>query len=79
MAGVEEVERDSVKLRVYGGETVVDCFKQRNKISLDVALEALTETRARTGPCDSASHGRPGALPLPTDDANFVWRAGGVA
>ena len=79
-AGVEEVERDGVKLRVYGvAKTVADCFKHRNKISLDVALEALKEARARTWPCDSASHGQPGALPLLTDAANFVWRAGGVA
>ena len=79
-AGVEEVERDSVKLRVYGvAKTVADCFKHRNKIGLDVALEALKDARGRTGPCDSASHGRPGAFPLPADDANFVWRTGGVA
>ena len=49
MAGVEEVERDSVKLRVYGvAKTVADCFKHRNKIGLDVALEALEDARART-------------------------------
>ncbi len=49
MAGVEEVERDGVKFRVYGvAKTVADCFKHRNKISLDVALEALKEARART-------------------------------
>jgi hypothetical protein len=43
-AGVEEVERDGVKLRVYGvAKTVADCFKHRNKIGLDVALEALKD------------------------------------
>ena len=42
MAGVEEVERDSVKLRVYGvAKTVADCFKYRAKIGMDVALAAL--------------------------------------
>jgi predicted transcriptional regulator of viral defense system len=47
-AGVEEVERDGVKLRVYGvAKTVADCFKHRHKIGLDVALEALKDTRAR--------------------------------
>lgn len=47
LAGIEEVERDGVKLRVYGvAKTVVDCFKHRNKIGLDVALEALKEARA---------------------------------
>ena len=37
---------DGVKLRVYGAaKTVVDCFKHRNKIGLDVALEALKDAR----------------------------------
>jgi len=47
-AGVEEVERDGIKLRVYGvAKTVADCFKHRNKIGLDVALEALKDAHAR--------------------------------
>lgn len=47
-AGVEEVERDCVKFRVYSvAKTVADCFKHRNKIGLDVALEALKDARAR--------------------------------
>lgn len=47
-AGVEEVERDGVTLRVYGvAKTVADCFKHRNKIGLDVALEALKDARSR--------------------------------
>ncbi len=42
--GVEEHQRDGVTLRVYGAaRTVVDCFKFRNKIGLDVALEALKD------------------------------------
>lgn len=46
--GIEEHERDGIKLRVYGiAKTVVDCFKHRNKIGLDVALEALKEVRAK--------------------------------
>jgi len=46
-AGIETVERDGVTLRVYGvAKTVADCFKHRNKIGLDVALEALKDTRA---------------------------------
>lgn len=48
-AGIEEVERDGVRLRVYGvAKTVADCFKHRNKIGLDVALEALKDARARS-------------------------------
>ena len=47
-AGVEEVERDGVRLRFYGvAKTVADCFKHRNKIGLDVALEALKDARSR--------------------------------
>lgn len=47
-AGIEEHLRDGVTLRVYGvAKTVVDCFKHRNKIGLDVALEALKEVRAK--------------------------------
>ena len=46
--GVEEHLRDGVKLRVYGAaKTVVDCFKHRNKIGLDAALEALKDVRAK--------------------------------
>ena len=46
--GIETVERDGVKLRVYGvAKTVADCFKHRNKIGLDVALEALKDVRTK--------------------------------
>lgn len=46
--GIETVERDGVALRVYGvAKTVADCFKHRNKIGLDVALEALKDVRAQ--------------------------------
>lgn len=49
-AGVEEHLRDGVKLRVYSAaKTVVDCFKHRNKIGLDVALEALKDVRDNRG------------------------------
>jgi predicted transcriptional regulator of viral defense system len=45
--GVEIFERDQVQLRVYCvAKTVADCFKYRNKIGLDVALEALGEARS---------------------------------
>ena len=46
--GVEAHERDQMQIRVYGvAKTVADCFKHRNKIGLDVALEALKDARAR--------------------------------
>jgi predicted transcriptional regulator of viral defense system len=42
--GVEEHVIDSVPVRVTNvARTVADCFKFRNKIGLDVALEALQE------------------------------------
>ena len=42
------VERDRVPLHVYGvARTVVDCFKHRNRIGLDVALEALRDARTQ--------------------------------
>jgi predicted transcriptional regulator of viral defense system len=44
--GVETHVVDSVTIRVYSvAKTVADCFKYRNKIGLDVALEALRESR----------------------------------
>jgi len=42
--GVETHEIENVPVRVYNpAKTVVDCFKYRNKIGLDVALEALRD------------------------------------
>ena len=40
--GVETHKIDGTKVRIYNVEkTLADCFKYRNKIGLDVALEAL--------------------------------------
>jgi predicted transcriptional regulator of viral defense system len=48
MEGVEVLERDQVKLKVYSvAKTIADCFKHRNKIGIDVALEALKDARAQ--------------------------------
>jgi predicted transcriptional regulator of viral defense system len=45
-AGVEEHVLEGVTVRVYSpAKTVVDCFKHRNKVGLDVALEALKAYR----------------------------------
>lgn len=42
--GIEVHEIDGLKIRVYSAaKTVADCFKFRNKIGLDGALEALRE------------------------------------
>jgi predicted transcriptional regulator of viral defense system len=43
-AGIEEQLLDSISVPIYGkAKTVTDCFKFRNKIGKDVALEALKE------------------------------------
>jgi hypothetical protein len=42
--GIEQMGIDEVTLLVYGVvKTVADCFKHRNKVGLNVALEALRE------------------------------------
>lgn len=44
--GVEHHVIDSVPIKVYNlPKTIADCFKYRNKIGLDVALEALREVK----------------------------------
>ncbi len=52
--GIEDHPVGRVVLRVYGpAKTVADCFKYRNKIGLDVALEALQDYwRQRRGSLD---------------------------
>jgi len=45
-AGIEQRMIDSVRIKLTNpAKTVADCFKCRNKIGLDVALEALREWR----------------------------------
>jgi predicted transcriptional regulator of viral defense system len=52
-SGVEERVIEGVRVRVYGAaKTVADCFKFRNKIGLDVAIEALRDYRRRRGSVD---------------------------
>ena len=44
--GVERIEIEGVVVPVFNAaKTVANCFKYRNKIGLDVALEALREVR----------------------------------
>jgi predicted transcriptional regulator of viral defense system len=46
--GVEKRQVDGRTLRVYSPErTIVDCFRYRNKIGLDIAIEALRLYRQR--------------------------------
>jgi len=43
-AGVEQQKLEGRSVRIYDvAKTIADCFKFRNKIGLDVALEALTD------------------------------------
>lgn len=43
-SGVQVKTVDNIKVKVYSpAKTIVDCFKYRNKIGLDVALEALRD------------------------------------
>jgi predicted transcriptional regulator of viral defense system len=43
--GIEEHAIEGVTVRIYSvAKTVVDCFRFRNKIGLDVAMEALRES-----------------------------------
>jgi predicted transcriptional regulator of viral defense system len=46
--GIEVHQRGGATLRVYSvAKTIADCFKHRNAIGLDVALEALKDARAQ--------------------------------
>jgi predicted transcriptional regulator of viral defense system len=47
-SGVEEHRIEGVPVRIFNpAKTVADCFKFRNKIGLDVALEALRDYRRK--------------------------------
>lgn len=56
--GVRAHRVEGQTVRVYGvAKTLADCFKYRNKIGLDVALEALREAwRARRFTMDELDH-----------------------
>lgn len=46
--GVEIMKSDKVNLKVYNlAKTIADCFKYRNKIGIDVAIEALKEAYSK--------------------------------
>lgn len=49
--GIERHQIDGIPVRIYSrAKTVADCFKFRNKVGLDVAIEALREA-LRTKTC----------------------------
>lgn len=46
--GIETPKVDGIQIRIYNPEkTLADCFKYRNKIGLDIAVEALKLYRER--------------------------------
>jgi predicted transcriptional regulator of viral defense system len=48
--GIQTPKLDGVPVRIYDPQkTIADCFKYRNKIGMDVALEALRLWRQRRG------------------------------
>jgi predicted transcriptional regulator of viral defense system len=52
--GVEKHVLEGVEVKITSAaKTVADCFKYRNKIGLDVALEALAEYRRKRGSVDA--------------------------
>src|SRR6266436_4190229 len=57
-AGVETRTIEGVKVKVYNpAKTVADCFKYRNKIGLDVAIEALRDCwRKKSATADQLWH-----------------------
>lgn len=47
-AGIEQHSIDGINVRIYSPEkTIADCFKFRNKLGMDVILEALTLYKER--------------------------------
>lgn len=59
--GIEERRAEGVTLRMYSpAKTVADCFKYRNKIGIDVAVEALRDfsRKHRGGATDLARYAR---------------------
>ncbi|MDB5322808.1 MAG: transcriptional regulator [Phycisphaerales bacterium] len=56
--GIEHHPIDGVPVRVYSpAKTVADCFRYRNKIGIDVAIEALRDVwRRKRATADEISH-----------------------
>lgn len=47
-AGIEEHQIDEIAVRIYSPEkTLADCFKYRNKVGMDVVLEAIRLYKTR--------------------------------
>ena len=47
-SGIESYKKNQVTIRVYSIEkTIADCFKHRNKIGINVAIEALKDAKEK--------------------------------
>ncbi len=60
-AGIEAHVVEGVPVRIYGvAKTVADCFKFRNKIGVDIAVEALRDCleQRRCATDELAEHAR---------------------
>ena len=74
-SGIEEHHLPGSTIRVYSSaKTVVDCFKFRNKIGIDIAREALRDSLAQGKATVAAKHSGPPAFvswvsfPMPLAD-----------
>ncbi|MCG8421349.1 MAG: type IV toxin-antitoxin system AbiEi family antitoxin domain-containing protein [Proteobacteria bacterium] len=48
--GIEVVPLDGIAVRIYSlGKTIVDCFRFRNRLGTDVAVEAMSEAITQQG------------------------------
>ncbi len=59
--GVQVVKVDGVDMRIYDlPKTVLDCFRFRNKLGIDVAVDALNQALRRKGvrPADVLRYAR---------------------
>jgi predicted transcriptional regulator of viral defense system len=55
-AGTDSIAIDDVAIHIYSQEkTIADCFKYRNKVGLDIAIEALRTYRSKRKRPDRAA------------------------
>ena len=72
--GIEDHQVDGVPVRVYSAaKTVADCFKFRNKIGLDIAIEALKDCLRQKGPASTKFTATPKSAGLVMSFAP-IWR-----
>ena len=66
---------DGVPVRIYSPEkTIADCFKYRNKIGLDVAIEALRAYRDRKPKADFQALSKFSQINRVQESCVHTWR-----